>query len=682
MTVLSPTAAADLILTLDPVAENAANVPFELVSEATGARLVEQSYPAPVPVVSWASSADSEGDRNVSYRWPNRKITLKVELGGTAVRTRLSNLEQKVAKIAREGGTLKHVFPDGAYVVFDLLTFEGYEPVFDIAYYTGNVCMVTLEFACKPFARGAPVTLTTHTEATLPVLVFTESGIAGDAPALGRLVVEDASGVDQQWVVWGMQRDTYESASSAELFFQAEGRTPQSAGAIVTISGASGGASNNAIQATVGTSFSSVMSTQALVGSHLSHFGTYRVFARVRVPAANSGAMSWALEWGADDFRRSQNATVTFPVNTWDDTFRIIDLGVITIPKVAAGAQRWEGRLVARSTVAGDVAQVDCFWMVPTERSGEARSSQAAPAITTYSARDGFDQAAGALTGKALPIGGTWTGAGDTDDFSLPGSSNITRTAVSDAATNIASGRMVLASTPFLTSTVVSVDVDLPDVGFFNSVGGVIARYVDASNFVAAIFAPASGSARWLYVHKVVAGVRTTLSFAATAAVSGRAGTVRLSVTPAGDYTAEFLLSGVVALRCSGSDTALATGGTLASGAVGIVDWHRVATAGTRYYDNFLAYSPPVDAALFASQSIEWRDDGVLRETAAGLIYQTPAAYEGDYLTIPPAGQEGKPCRFIVKASRAIAGSTADVAIDDISATLTYVPRFLVVPSG
>ena len=47
--------------------------------------------------------------------------------------------------------------------------------------------------------------------------------------------------------------------------------------------------------------------------------------------------------------------------------------------------------------------------------------------LATYIARDGFNQTAGALTGKTADVGGTWTGAGDTDDFNVCANGNITR---------------------------------------------------------------------------------------------------------------------------------------------------------------------------------------------------------------------------------------------------------------
>lgn len=677
----------DLSLQFDPVSEDAANVPFELVSDATGARLVEQNYPAPVPVVTWASSADSEGERNVSYRWPNRKISLKVEIVGTAatVKTRLGNLEQKVAKIAREGGTLKHTYPDGTFVVFDLLALEGYEPALNIEYFVGNAAMVQLEFQAKPFARGVPVTLPDRVETTLPVLVFTETGVTGDAPALGRLIVDEDQGADQQWVVWGMQRDSYSSSANAALFYEAEGRTPQSGGATAVQAGASG-AGSNVVEATVGTAFSSVLSTQATGGgAHLSHFGTYRVFARVLTPTANSGAVSFALEWAEGDFRRySRHSSTVFPVDLWDNTFRTIDLGVVSISKVQQGAQQWEGRILAKSTFPGDKVRVDCLWLVPTERSGEVESVTRSPAPTVYSAQDAFSQTAGVLTGKSLVVGGTWQwgGApGDADDFNVTGTGAVTRTVGSDASGVVTNGRLVTASTPSLVNTVVSVDATIPITLFNGALGGVVCRYVNATNFLCAFVldGDVAASPRWLFVQKVVAGVATTIA-GSFDVVTGTANTIRLTVTPYGSFLAEVLSGGAVVESVTGDDAVLATGGTLSSGKVGILDYATATTPGTRTYDNFYAYSPPVDAAVFASQSIEWRHDGVLREDSTGTIYQRPSQYEGNYLTIPPYAQESKTTRFIVKASRSIPGVGADSAIDDISARLTITPRFLVMP--
>ena len=98
-----------------------------------------------------------------------------------------------------------------------------------------------------------------------------------------------------------------------------------------------------------------------------------------------------------------------------------------------------------------------------------------------------------------------------------------------------------------------------------------------------------------------------------------------------------------------------------------------------RSYDNFLAWVPSADAAIFSGQSLEVAHDGVTREDATGAFSTPVSRYEGDYLTVPPSGPEGRTVRFAVKASRNVPGAGPDVAIDDVSAQLRLTPRYLVV---
>jgi hypothetical protein len=98
-----------------------------------------------------------------------------------------------------------------------------------------------------------------------------------------------------------------------------------------------------------------------------------------------------------------------------------------------------------------------------------------------------------------------------------------------------------------------------------------------------------------------------------------------------------------------------------------------------RSYDNFIVWVPSADAAIFASQSLEVAHDGVTREDSTGVFSTPVSRYEGDYLTVPHAGPEGRIVRFAVKASRNAPGTGPDIAIDDISAQLYLTPRYLVV---
>jgi hypothetical protein len=127
----------------------------------------------------------------------------------------------------------------------------------------------------------------------------------------------------------------------------------------------------------------------------------------------------------------------------------------------------------------------------------------------------------------------------------------------------------------------------------------------------------------------------------------------------------------------------LATGGSLASGASGIVDWNNTGHAQTRYYTDFSVSVPsPADAVIYAGQSLELRSNQVRREDPSGSVWGQLGLAEGQYLTVPPSGQEGRSTEFIVKLSRGIPTSMADSGIDHLSAQLFVTPRYLNIPES
>jgi hypothetical protein len=205
---------------------------------------------------------------------------------------------------------------------------------------------------------------------------------------------------------------------------------------------------------------------------------------------------------------------------------------------------------------------------------------------------------------------------------------------------------------------------------------------VDASNFGSVVIDASQPAEFTYYITKVIAGSETTIRTATvrTPASSG----VELTITAFADTSGRIYMTvtigGTLVASSSGYDSVFATGGTLASGKAGIRDHARSGTADTRSYKNFAAWSAPTDAAMYASQSLEVRHDRVVREDSGGTLWVTPSSYEGDYLLIPPAGAEARTNRFFVKGSRGVPGVTPDTGIDDISATLSFTPRFLVVP--
>lgn len=602
--------------------------------------------------------------------------------GGPRFYAILRDLQQIVDRINREGGTFKRVPPGGGVAIFDVVQA-------DIAIPSDNIFVhsrradIPLTLTCKPFWRsGEWVQQSDHSETTLPWLEATDTLTGGgEVPSLGKLLIDEDQAKDQWWLTWGIQSRYYSSSASAALGWQAEsltalGTTSATAGA----SGASGSGSNVMRNTDLTTSYIGIVSTQATGGgAHMSHIGTFRVYARLYRPTGNTGAVDVALQWAEGDFRKfTTNDAVSYTANEREGVFTIADLGLVTLSKVVAGTQRWEGRVLARSTVAGDEIDVDCLWLVPSdEGSGVVQAvSPGYAAPTSLVARDEFDQAAGALTGKTLPVGGTWAGAGDADDFQVSGTPNfnVTRTATSDT---VNTGRYVVYGSAASAGQTVSVRLKTSAGMQSGDRFGVLARYTDSSNWLwAGWIENAPLAARWSVV-KRVAGTVTTLYASTSPNIDSTATlTISLAVFSTGIWI--FYIDGTP--FGYGYDADLVTAGSLATGKGGIYDERTSATAGTRTYDNFLAYSQSSDAAMFASQSCEIRSDRVVREDSGGTLWVEPTKYEGDFLTIPVAGREDRPLRWIVKASRGDPDSLSDPGIDDISARLSIQKRGLIVP--
>jgi hypothetical protein len=518
--------------------------------------------------------------------------------------------------------------------------------------------------------------MTDHIETTLPCLTFTAS-IPGDMSALGILTVDNDAGAGADWwgVTWGVQSRNYNSSANAALFYEAEGRTAM--GGSATNAGPAGASGSSVMRNTaLATSSQAILSTQATGGGpHLSHIGSFQVWARVQVPTSNLGAVSIAWEWGDRDFRRSsRNAERTLSAEM-EGSWRRVDLGLVTLTKAVAGVQRWEGRLLARSTRGGDDIDVDWIMLVPAdEGSGTAVALLRASTPTVFAARDEFDQSAGALTGKTPPVStGNWAGAGDTDDFTIDAAAHTAvRTAVSDAGT-LALGRFAIAGTGTLTNAAVAVTATTTSGASVALRQGVLARYTDTANFLLAEVVRADGG---VHVYRVVAGVETLLGQREIAGYAGPGTvTLRLVATAAGHWGV--WVNGRLVMV--DSDPVLATGGTLASGRVGFFDQNLSAGAATRTYDDFAAWAPVSDAAAFAAQSIEIRHDGIVREDSGGTLWQPTSSYTGGFLTVPPAGAEGRTARIIVSPlyGPPTAGVYPDGRIDDLSAVLSVIPRYL-----
>jgi hypothetical protein len=588
------------------------------------------------------------------------------------------DLTRKLDRIKRQkSGTLRRIAPGFKTGVYDLRSAKVIDAPqgIDIGMKRAEV---GLSFEADPGCRTAEVQIGgTREELVLPALSFLAEEVPGELEALGRLVVEEKQAQAQGACYWGLQFDTYSSSVDAELFYEAESRTPLGTAALESRAGASGGGNNTIKHANLVAAYQGIMSTQkAAAGNHLAHFGSYRVLARMQRPTTNTGQVAVKFVWTDGDFvKTTENEEVIFPEEDHQGMWQLVDLGMIDIDKVPSGStQRWEGRVLAKSTVAGDDIYIDFLMLVPAERSGKTVASSEPAPVTSLGALDLFNQGAGALTGKSAEIGGAYTGAGDVDDFTVTGAGQAQRVAVSDAA---GIGRYCFLATTSYTDVAVKLRIGLGLESGFAARAGFVVRYIDVNNWVA--FAPyyqtivPPGGIPWkLKLEQKVAGVRSTLAKIAFTPGSAAAIDLQLIALSTGDWRigAEGLWI------ASGNAAALGAAGALKEGKVGLWDEKTAANAETRTFDNFEAWVPSIDRALYPSRTLELRSDRIRRQDVAGTTWGKPP-YQGDYLLIPPAGPEKASSRFIVKDSR---DPEADEGIDDTAAKLFATPRYLIQP--
>lgn len=438
---------------------------------------------------------------------------------------------------------------------------------------------------------------------------------------------------------------------------------------------------------------SDVSSVTVTPQTHLSHVGAYRVFARVQAPFANTGIVGVALEWGAGDFRRpTRNSTVYLTGSrlstgtALEADWLLVDLGLIRIPD---GATRWEGRVLAWSTVLNDDVYVDYLWLPPADEGyGVAMASAVSAAATSYSARSDFSGESGSPVGDALNAGGNWAVMGtayESDDFNATGGALTRSTGGADASTDIRYGRWIYANGAQFTDVAVQVWCG---VGAPGSYSGVVARAVDRDTFLTAYVwnvGPSFGSYLAVSIEAWTgSGAHVNLGSGAlpNVPVNDTYCKIRLVAYASGRW--ELYSTSVYVdswqLVTSGSYSGLATGGVLASGYNGIIDWSPGTAYGTaRSYDDFYVWVPVSDAACFANQSLQFASNGVTREDTSGTYWLDVSSYEGRFLEMPASGREGRTTEFTVKMCRNNPYTGADNNIDDLSVKPYVTPRGLVV---
>jgi hypothetical protein len=530
-------------------------------------------------------------------------------------------------------------------------------------------------------------------ERTLPVLRFGLAGVPGTAPGLGRMIVQDDSGNDQYWTRWGQQHDRLSRmASTTDFFYEAEALTPVNGASVVTgNAGASGG--NVVRQTGLTNTFAAMLTTQLTGGgAQLAHIGDFEVWARVFNAAANTGTVDLALRWSTGDLEQFiVNTAVPEPTK---GSYAMIKLGTVHLPTTTAGTQQWQGQILANSTHVGDTLDIDNIFLVPlTDGGATVVGVASAPTVSVFTARDEFLQGSPTITGAALPVGGTWATSGSTaGDFIIDTTNHAARrNGFSDSGGAIGNGRLATASSSTLAGVGASVDVGAVGVNGEIMASGLVLRYVNATNYaVAAVQVTLSGGNSGLasiVVAKIIGGTATNIAggtvpnFAVSSSSPPPFMTLQATIDAAGRATAYWgPVGGPYAFVGSGSDSALATGGTLASGLCGLYSWEFGGL--NAFFDNFWAESFTGDAAFYSGRQFEVRSDRSNRQNSGGTIWTPPSSYVGQYMRVPtPAFYDGVD-NLLVKASRNDPTFANDPGIDAIEAQVNITPRWATVPNG
>lgn len=679
--------AANEALTLDDLELN----------DGTTYTLEAVDFPPPPRLVEWVRSVDSDG--SLLSREPptdNREITARVRVEPQSTMdlalAQISAITDKLEEAQRNPGGIDLVWTPADSTLsttFKVLRGEITDmPVTvagDGAGWFVRAPVVTIKLTCLPFGYGTEV-VGTPTSSTDPVVTVELTGVTGDVPALARVIVTDNASKDRRLVRAGLESRHYPTSSPPSLIVDSDSLTPAAGASSTTRTGAydPGASGSSVIRLTLATQAAEVCST-----GNLSHVGNFRAFARVMAyspdPTASRAFVRLAWRDGDGPFRA--NAYATPPAmadvdhaNNWAE----VDLGVITIPERVLGLQRWAGRIEAYATGADLTLDVDYLYLIPCgEGYGEATASYTYEAGSPVARDDFAGRTAGdALTVASAPLGGAWSTSGATTDFTAADGPGATDETITRATTSDSSSRLAIIGSTSWSSIEVGVGYrGSAEVGGSRH-HGVIARYVDASNYLR-LSHQSTTNDKDVWLEKIISGAPTRLLEIGTAMPINTWLGLRLVVFASGHGIATWLdASGNTLDSREFADSDLASGGPLATGKVGIIDRNGSAIASTRYYRNFYAAAPPAEAIVcYSGQSIEFRHDGTLREDPTGTYWGHPPAARAGVPTIPCAGTRDRKTRIAVVARRNNTRVNPDDQIaDSTTVQVNYIPRVLYVP--
>lgn len=692
---------------------SAARIQVHYVASVTSPTdIILQGYDVPPPNkrLEWAQSADFDGAALV--RDPlcdNREVTLRLRIRQQSSKdsalAQLGVLSKKLEEAEQQPDGLPLVWtPADATKTMTMYVLSGVVESLPIvldgddqgwllgAQQGGPSPVVNVKLTCKPYGYGTQFNTSSATSGATPYLNLVLPSIPGDVPAEGVLQVSDTAAQIRRHIEAGLEW-RYFNAATSNIIDSDNMVTSGFQGTQTTRSGAyDPNASGNNVIRMICTN-----TTLAACGTgDQTHVGTFRVKARVYVSALTATTSLDAadkvkirLTWQDGDGPLQSNAYASAPIQ---GQFCEVDLGIITISPSSTTTQRWAGQVEAYTgNLAGtDTVDVDYLLLVPAGEwygKGHAELDPSDPP-GTFTARDEFDQTAGAISGKTAPVGGNWTSAGDATDLAVvAGSTHDLERSTNLTETN---GRWATIGSA-ATLSAAQVDVGLGGDFTCDIRGGVIIRFSGSVGTTEnALVAYCEMITNTIKVAKFVNHTATVLGTypfpSGFMSIVNQRQTLRLAADTWGRWWLYVARVGTLRLALSGKDPALATGGALASGTVGIYD--RCVTlngvfTGLRFYDNFGAWVPTTNFVLNASSQARFTStgSGAQRLGTAATYFGDMPNFRGGRFLVPAAGDENRSSRILVKAYRNdIETEPSDQVTDGTSAICTLTPRYMVVP--
>jgi hypothetical protein len=629
--------------------------------------MTDVAFPPPRQRQEWIGAADAEHQLLVrDPLYENREITANlVVIGGDkdGMLQRVGEIVDKLQKASKTTDGVPLVWSPGGStleVTFDVLAGEITEMAVDVEWNLSHVAKLTVVMKAKPYWRGEETLTSTASSGATPFATMEIAYLIGDAPATGRLIVTDTASQSRRLVEWGLEGPlTYNAATS--LIIDSDSMTTAGfAGTGSTQAGAydPGGAGNSVISL-------GLLNAQAMVGFSGAHSGAFRVKGRFYCNTADTSSTKIRLVWKDQDNPQTANSYVRPIVGVgWNR----LDLGTITV------SGSWSGYVEVQGPF-GETLKLDFLELIPvSDGYGKARATYAYQAGVSVG-HDGFSSStAGAVlhtatSGRAAPTGGDWVTSGAAGDFVYADSGSeeyVTRTSGSPRYA-------ILGSTNYT-----DIEVSAQAITWQSPVDqhtfSVIARWSSSTDH---LFAWLTNGGTLLELRKVVGGSATSLAYTDVIVPAGRWSTLRLVVYSSGRAFATCLGSmGETLGQIEASDSALATGGALATGKPGFA--HSSAGATPMPVDEFNVMIPATEpVVIYSGRTLTVSSDDTKRQNSAGTASGNPPSYHPAGRFVVPVGTS----RVFAAARRNDTDSTLDDNVTDATQIQVGVtPRGLVVP--